>query len=245
MEKNNKFTIIAGPCAIETKDQFFDTIRHIHNFTDVIRCGVWKARTSPNNFSGQGDKALTWIQQASKKYNTPVAIEVGTKHHVEIALKHNINIFWIGARTTTNPFAIQEIAETVKGLNTEIWIKNPIFPDLELWFGAIERFKRNETQKIKVIHRGFFSEKKSNYRNPPRWDLLKKFQDKYPNIPVICDPSHIAGNRKLVPNTTEKAIKMGIRNLMIEVHNQPQKALSDSKQQLTPLEFIKLIEQLN
>ena len=128
MEKNNKFTIIAGPCAIETKDQFFKTINHIHNHTDIIRCGVWKARTSPNNYSGKGDKALAWIQQASKKFNTPFAIEVGTKYHVQAALKHNINIFWIGARTTTNPFSIQEIADAVKGLNVEIWIKNPMIP---------------------------------------------------------------------------------------------------------------------
>lgn len=237
--------MIAGPCAVETKTQFFETINHIYKYTDIIRCGVWKARTSPHSYSGKGQEALPWIQQASKKFNTPFAIEVGNKKHIQAALKHNINIFWVGARTTANPFAIQEISEAIKGLKVEIWLKNPIIPDLALWFGAVERFKINKVGNLKVIHRGFFSEKKSKYRNAPKWDLLKKFTKKYPNIPIICDPSHIAGKSNLVNEIAQKAIKMDIKNLMIEVHNNPSQALSDAQQQLTPVEYIKLINQLN
>ena len=242
MEKLKKNIIIAGPCAIEKKENFLEIIDNIYQYVDVIRCGVWKARTSPKDYPGQGYKALKWIEAAQKKYNIPFAIEVGTPKHVELALKHEIKIFWIGARTTSNPFSVQEIANSVKGSNTEIWIKNPIFTDLRLWFGAIERFNSN---KIKVIHRGFYNEKHTNYRNPPRWDLLKKFKNMYPRIPIICDPSHITGNRNLIPTICKQAIKKNVDGLMIEVHNNPETALSDQEQQLSPINFIKLMKKLN
>lgn len=238
----NKKIIVAGPCAIEKKQQFVKTVDSIYKYVDCIRCGVWKARTSPRDYPGKGTQALKWIQNAQKNYNTPFAIEVGTKTHVELALEHDINILWLGARTTSNPFSVQEIADSVKGLNTEIWIKNPIFADLELWFGAIERLKSNN---IKVIHRGFYKEKTHKYRNPPRWDLVKKFKNFYPDIPIICDPSHISGKRSLIYEVCEEAMNRGAHGLMLEVHTNPEKALSDSNQQLKPKDFIKLISKLN
>jgi len=156
MEKNKKI-IIAGPCAIETKSGLLSVVKEIHHRVDVIRAGVWKARTLPNNYAGKGEEALKWINQIQKKYNVRFAIEVGTKKHVELALKYNIKIIWIGARTTSNPFAVQEISETLYKTDTEIWIKNPIFSNLDLWFGAVERVRLNKIKKIKVIHRGFYS----------------------------------------------------------------------------------------
>ena len=167
MGKNKKI-IIAGPCAIETKMQFFETIESIYHDIDIIRCGVWKARTSPYSYSGQGEKALEWIQDAQEKYKICCAIEIGTLNHLNLALKYQIRHFWIGARTTGNPFAVEEISQNLKNKNVEIWIKNPIFPDLQLWIGAIERFKKNKTNSIKLIHRGFFLENSKKYRNQPR-----------------------------------------------------------------------------
>jgi len=245
MEKNKKTLIIAGPCAIETKSQFLTTIKKIYHFCDFIRCGVWKARTSPKSYHGRGVESLLWIEHAQKKYNTPFCIEVGTLTHVKLALQHNINTFWIGARTTSNPFAIQEIAEYLNGIDAEIWIKNPIFSNLNLWFGAIERFQANKITNLKVVHRGFYSEKSIKYRNPPRWDLLQKFKLKYPEIPIISDPSHISGNKNLIQKVSQDCINKGTDGLMIEVHNQPKKALSDKQQQLNPKAFIDLLKKLN
>ncbi len=244
MEENKKI-IIAGPCAIETKSGLLSLVEEIHNKVDIIRGGVWKARTSPHNYAGKGEEALKWINQIQKKYNKLFAVEVGTKNHVELALKYNIKIVWIGARTTSNPFAVQEIAETLYKTDTEIWIKNPIFSNLDLWFGAIERLHLNHIKNIKVIHRGFYSENEKTYRNDPRWDLLDKFRLKYPNIPVICDPSHITGDKKLIFNIAKKAMQKHINGLMIEVHHDPENALSDQKQQLSAKELIQLLEKLN
>lgn len=244
METNKKI-IIAGPCAIETKAGLFSVAKEIHDKVDVIRGGVWKARTSPNDYAGKGEEALKWINQIQKKYNILFAIEVGTKDHVELALKYNVKIFWIGARTTSNPFAVQEIAETLYNSDTEIWIKNPIFSNLDLWFGAVERVRLNKIKKIKAIHRGFYCENENTYRNNPRWDLLDKFKLKYPNIPVICDPSHISGDKKLIFNISKKAIQKNINGLMIEVHHNPENALSDKKQQISPKQFNELLEKLN
>ena len=237
--------IIAGPCAIETKNQFFETIEQIHGHVDFIRCGVWKARTSPKNYAGKGNESLYWIQSAQKKYNIPFAIEIGTQAHIKRATKHNINTFWIGARTTSNPFSVQEIAEFLKGSDVEIWIKNPIFSEIKLWFGAIERLYMQNIKNIKVIHRGFHSENPTKYRNNPRWDLLKKFKLTYPNTPIILDPSHIAGKRSLISEVVKKGLELGVNGFMLEVHNNPTKALSDKDQQLTPIEFKKLLQTHN
>ena len=245
MAENNQNIIIAGPCAIETKKIFFDTLASINEYVDVFRAGVWKARTSPKDYQGIGTQGMKWINQAQKKYNKPFAIEVGSEKHVEIALNNNIRILWIGARTTCNPFAVQEICEATKGENVEIWIKNPMFSSLELWIGAIERFKETKPQKIKIIHRGFFSENTGPYRNLPRWDILKKIRAKYPNIPIICDPSHIAGNTHLIENICHEALSHNIHGFMIEVHQNPEIALSDKRQQLNPKSFYQLMKNLN
>ena len=244
MERNKKI-IIAGPCAIETKAGLISVVKAIKDKVDIIRAGVWKARTSPNSYAGKGEDALKWIKQIQNKYNVTFAIEVGTKSHVKLALKYNIKKFWIGARTTSNPFAVQEIADALYNTKTEIWIKNPIFSDLDLWFGAIERFHLNEVKKIKVIHRGFHSENEKKYRNDPRWDLLEGFKLKYPHIPVICDPSHIAGDTKLILSIAKQATQKNINGFMMEVHHNPKNALSDKQQQLSPKQFIKLLKQLD
>ena len=239
----NKKLIIAGPCAIESEKQFDFIAQEIHQHVDIIRAGVWKGRTSPQDYSGIGKKALQWIKRVQKKYHTPVAIEVGTPQHLALAIKNDISIVWLGARTTSNPFAVEEIANIAKGLNLEVWIKNPIIPDLKLWCGAIERFKQKGILKLKSIHRGFHSDTNMDYRNHPKWDLVMKFKKTHPDIPIICDPSHIAGSRKYIYEITEQAYGV-FDGIMLEVHNQPAKALSDSKQQINPEDFKKLLKKL-
>jgi len=241
MVTKNKKLIIAGPCAVESKQNFIKVVDKIYKHVDIIRAGVWKARTSPKDFSGAGNKALGWIKKAQKKYKIPFAIEVGTGKHVELALKHGIRIVWIGARTTCSPFTIQEIAHEAKGEDIEIWIKNPIFSDLKLWCGAIDRLSSN---KIKIIHRGFYDENVTKFRNSPRWDLVKKIRSIYSKIPIICDPSHITGNRELIYSTSKKAISLDFDGLMIEVHNNPKIAMSDQNQQITPEKLIEILKRL-
>ena len=244
MEKNKNKLIVAGPCAIENKSQFLKTVEKIKNVTDIIRCGVWKARTSANSFRGVGQRSLPWIDFVQKQLSIPCAVEVGTISHIKQALKYNIKIFWIGARTTCNPFIIQEMADFLKNEEVEIWIKNPIIPDVELWFGAIERFQKNNLNELKIIHRGFFSTKSREYRNLPRWDILKKIKSKYPNIPLICDPSHICGDYNRIEKFIHRALLEDFQGLMLEVHQNPLEALSDEKQQLTPEHFSSILKRL-
>ncbi len=244
MDQNNKKLIIAGPCAVESKEQLHNTVKSIYKYSNVIRAGIWKARTLPTNYSGIGSKGLPWIKTLQNKYKIPIAIEIGIPKHVELALKHDIRIFWIGARTTSNPFAIQELAESTRDKHIEIWIKNPIISDIKLWAGAIERFSQCGIHKLKIIHRGFYSEKKMRYRNDPHWKLLENFKKSYPNIPIICDPSHIAGNTKYIYRIAKKACEKNIDGLMFEVHHKPSQALSDKKQQLDPDEFLQLLKKL-
>lgn len=245
MEKNKKKIIIAGPCAVEKKEQFYNTVERIYHYAHIIRAGVWKGRTSPKDYSGSGEEALSWIEDVQNKYKIRVAIEVGTTRHVELALQYNIKILWIGARTTVNPFSVQEIAESMRGLDVEVWIKNPIIPDLKLWVGAIERFQNIGLNQLKSIHRGFYSETQTTYRNNPRWKLLKKFRQIYPHMPIISDPSHITGNTKYIYKIAKKACQENVDGLMFEVHNSPNEALSDKKQQLTPKEFQSLLKKIN
>ena len=244
MVKNKKI-IIAGPCAAETKNGLVQVVEGIHHYVDVIRVGIWKARTCPKSYAGRGLKALSWVSDLQKKHNTPFAIEVGSREHVKLALQYNIKILWIGARTTANPFSIQEIAEELRGSDVELWIKNPIFPNLDLFHGAIKRFHLNHCNKLKIIHRGFYDEFNTEYRNSPRWDLLHKIKKSYPSTPIICDPSHIAGQRDLIYPVAQQALNNDIDGLMIEVHHKPEKALSDTKQQLSIKEFINTLTKLN
>jgi len=241
---NKKTLIIAGPCAVEEKAQFDKIVQEIYQYTDVIRAGIWKARTSPVDYPGVGERGLPWAKEVQKKYKTPVAIEIGTTKHLELALQYELRVFWIGARTTVNPFAIQDLADAMKGLDIELWVKNPLVADLKLWSGAIDRFKKNGLNNIKAIHRGFHTEKNIIYRNNPRWELLEKFRTHHPDIPVICDPSHISGNHKYIYQIAQKAIDKKLDGLMIEVHNLPEKALSDRIQQLSPSNFNNLLKKL-
>ena len=245
MVKKNNQIIIAGPCSIEKKEQLYNLVEKIHHNIDVLRAGVWKARTSPNDYPGIGELGLPWLKDIQQKYKTPVAIEVGTVKHIELALKHSIKIFWLGARTTANPFAVQELAESMKSLDIELWIKNPIISDLRLWVGTVERIKKIGINNIKIIHRGFYSDKKLNYRNAPNWELLQKFKNYFPELPILCDPSHIAGQKRYIYEIATRAYFEKPDGLMIEVHNEPHRALSDKLQQLDPQEFKNLLIKLN
>jgi len=226
---------IAGPCSAETEDQLLDTTRQLkEEGIKIIRAGIWKPRTRPNNFEGIGAEGLVWIENVKKELGLPFAIEVGNPYHVEEALKHNIDILWVGARSTVNPFTVQEIAESLRGVDVPVLVKNPINPDLALWMGAIERISNVGVKKIGAIHRGFSSFQKTRFRNLPMWQIPIELKSKLPNIPLICDPSHICGSRDLIFEVSQKAIDLDYDGLIIEAHRDPDNAWSDASQQVTP-----------
>ena len=238
--------IIAGPCSAENEQQVIETAQLLatSNKITALRAGAWKPRTKPGSFEGMGEIALTWLKEASRLTNLPVAVEVANACHVEVALKHDIDILWIGARSTVNPFTVQEIAEALRGTNTKIMIKNPINPDTNLWSGAIERIQKAGIEDITLIHRGFSSYTPVTYRNPPMWHIAVEMRAKHPNIPIICDPSHMAGKKELIPALCQEAADLYYDGLIIESHVNPSCALSDSAQQLTPLELHNLIDNI-
>lgn len=238
--------IIAGPCSAESKEQVLQTAKEIKNpFIQVFRSGIWKPRTSPTSFQGVGESALDWLIEARKQTGLLLAIEVAHAHHIKEAIKYDIDILWIGARSTTNPFILEEIANLLENTSKIILIKNPIHPDLDAWIGAIERFDKKGIKNIGVIHRGFFTHKESSfYRNPPFWSIALAFKKKYPEIPILCDISHICGNRDYLLHIAKKAIALNYDGFMIEAHIQPENALSDAQQQITPKELEKLLEEL-
>jgi chorismate mutase len=238
--------LIAGPCSIESKKQLFETASALkQKQIDLLRAGVWKPRTRPGGFQGLGSKALPWLKEIKEMYNMPVTIEVANEKHVYEALKYGIDILWIGARTTANPFAVEEIAKALEGTNTPVMIKSPVNPDLSLWLGALERLNQMGIKKLAAVHRGFSSFYKARYRNPPEWDIPLKLKSLLPNLPIICDPSHISGNRALLYEISLEALKKNFDGLMIEVHPEPNEALSDAKQQISPQQFHKLLTELN
>jgi chorismate mutase len=238
--------IISGPCSAETEEQVIDTCINLAktNVVDLLRVGIWKPRTKPGTFEGVGEEALKWIKKASQITGIPVAIEVAKSEHVEMALKYKIDVLWIGARTTVNPFSVQEIADSLKGVNIPIMIKNPVNPDIELWVGAIERIKKSGIKNIAAIHRGFSSYEKTQYRNKPYWEIPIELRRRYPDIMLICDPSHITGSRLLLQKVSQKAMDLDFDGLMIESHINPDKALSDAKQQIIPDDLKKLVNNL-
>lgn len=244
--KQNKPLLITGPCSAESEQQLRDIANQLiqSGNVDVFRAGVWKPRTRPGSFEGFGQEALPWLQRVQKEYNIPVTIEVGNAQHVELALKHDIQSFWVGARTTVNPFYIQEIAEALKGNEVEVFVKNPIHPDIELWDGGIERFLNVGIDQVAAIHRGFSSFQQSKYRNIPRWEIPIELRRRYPNLKMICDVSHIVGNRALIQEVTQKAMDLGVDGLMIEVHQDPDHALSDAQQQITPRQLDEMLSQI-
>jgi len=230
-----KPAIIAGPCSAETEEQLLETTTRIKELgVEIIRAGIWKPRTRPNNFEGIGEEALRWIQNVKKETGVKFAIEVATPKHVYEALKHNVDILWVGARSTTNPFTVQEIAEALRGADVPVLVKNPINPDLALWLGAIERISNVGVTKIGAIHRGFSSFKQTRYRNLPMWQIPLELKRTLGSIPLICDPSHICGTRDNIFEVSQNAIDLDYDGLIIETHRDPENAWSDAAQQVTP-----------
>ncbi len=240
--------VISGPCSAEGEEQVFNTVReivkHAGDKVQMLRAGIWKPRTRPNAFEGVGEIGLPWVKAAGKEFGLAVTVEVAKAQHVEVALKNEIDVLWIGARTTVSPFAIQEIADALKGVDIPVLVKNPINPDLELWIGAMERFNQAGIKKIGAIHRGFSSYEKTIYRNAPMWEIPIELRRRYPQIPIIVDPSHIGGTRDLIQLLCQQAMDMGFDGLMIESHINPDKAWSDAKQQVTPERLGEILKSL-
>lgn len=238
--------LIAGPCSAETRDQVFETAEGLKGLpVSMYRAGVWKPRTRPGHFEGVGLKALQWLEEMSTHFKLPYCIEVAEPNHIEAALKHKAAALWIGARTTVNPFQVQRLADALKGINIPILIKNPVNPDAELWLGAIERIEGAGIKDIAAVHRGFSTYKASSpYRNTPNWPVAIELRRRRPDLPILCDPSHIAGNATIVAEVAQKAMDMAYDGLMIEVHPNPGEAWSDAAQQLTPEGLKVLLENL-
>lgn len=238
--------IIAGPCSAETEDQVQETAAALAAIPSIraIRAGIWKPRTRPNSFEGAGEAGLRWLAEAGRQYGLPVCTEVATAAHVEAALKAGIDILWIGARSTVSPFTVQEISEALRGCNNPVMVKNPVNPELSLWLGAIERLENAGIRDIAAIHRGFSTYGKSQYRNAPEWAIPIEFRRQKPEIPLICDPSHIAGKRSLISHLAQKALDLDYAGLMIETHPRPDEAWSDAKQQIRPSDLQELLGSL-
>ncbi len=237
--------LIAGPCSAESEEQVLETAHALlNNGIALFRSGIWKPRTRPGAFEGVGTLGLKWLQQVKKETGLPVTVEVATARHVELCLKHEIDVLWIGARSTVNPFTVQEIADALLGVNIPVMIKNPVNPDLNLWIGAIERIGNAGVKKIVAIHRGFSSFEKNKYRNKPMWEIPIELKRLFPQLPIICDPSHISGNREWLPSVSQQAMDLNFDGLMIETHPNPERAMSDREQQLTPAALKMLVENL-
>ncbi|WEK35276.1 MAG: chorismate mutase [Candidatus Pseudobacter hemicellulosilyticus] len=238
--------IISGPCSAETEAQVIETAQRLANTgkIDVLRAGIWKPRTRPGSFEGIGTKGLPWLQQAKKLTGLPVAVEVATGKQVEDALHFDVDILWIGARTTVNPFSVQEVADALRGANVPVLIKNPINPDLELWTGAVERVAKAGIQQIGLIHRGFSAYGNTEYRNAPMWHLAIEMKRRNPELMIINDPSHICGRRDILASVAQKAIDLDFDGLMIESHIDPDNAWSDAKQQVTPERLAEMLGEI-
>ncbi|MCS6831984.1 MAG: chorismate mutase [Flammeovirgaceae bacterium] len=237
---------IAGPCSAETEEQLFETCKAIKEEIDItlLRAGIWKPRTRPGSFEGVGEQGLQWFRNVKKELNMPITTEVATAQHVELALKYDVDVLWIGARSTVNPFTVQEIADALRGVDIPVMVKNPINPDLALWIGAIERLYNAGLRQIAAIHRGFSSHQKTKYRNEPMWQMANNFRSELPHVPILCDPSHIAGDRNLIQPLSQKAIDLGYDGVMIETHRDPDNAWSDAKQQVTPKRLAEILNSI-
>ncbi|MDL2255369.1 bifunctional 3-deoxy-7-phosphoheptulonate synthase/chorismate mutase type II [Parabacteroides sp. OttesenSCG-928-K15] len=231
----NRPIVIAGPCSAETEEQVLETARELAaRGVKIFRAGIWKPRTKPGGFEGVGSIGLPWLARVKEETGMYVTTEVATRAHVEEALKAGIDILWIGARTTVNPFAVQEIADALEGVDIPVLIKNPVNPDLELWIGAIERIYGAGIRRLGVIHRGFSSYDKKMYRNLPLWHIPIELRRRMPDLPIFCDPSHIGGKRELIAPLSQQAMDLNFDGLMVETHTNPDKAWSDASQQITP-----------
>ena len=238
--------IISGPCSAESEEQVLKTARRLAdtNKVDMLRAGIWKPRTKPGLFEGNGIKALEWLLLAKKETGLPTTVEVATAKHVQEALQHEVDVLWIGARTTVNPFSIQELADSLSGVDIPVLVKNPINPDLELWSGAIERLQKAGLENIGMIHRGFSSYGNTEYRNAPMWHMPIEMKRRFPGMILICDPSHICGNRTMLQEVAQKSIDLDFDGLMLESHIDPDNAWSDAKQQVTPERLNEIINAL-
>ncbi len=238
--------VIAGPCSAETEEQMVTTARELAstNKVDILRAGIWKPRTRPGKFEGVGEIGLSWLQTAKEQTGLSTMTEVASTQQAQLALKYNIDAVWIGARTVSNPFAVQEVADSLKGIDIPVFIKNPTSPDLELWIGAVERIASSGIKNIALIHRGFSSYGVKDYRNAPMWHLALEMKRRFQNLPFIIDPSHIAGKRDLLLEIAQHAIDLQYDGLMIESHIHPDCAWSDAQQQVTPTVLNELLEQI-
>ena len=237
--------IIAGPCSVESEDQIIATAQALAQISEVkmLRGGIWKPRTRPDAFEGRGEQGLAWLRQAKQATGLPILTEVATPEHVELALKYDVDALWIGARTVVNPFSVQQLADALRGTDIPVFIKNPVSPDLNLWVGAFERFQKAGLTQLVAVHRGFAYYKESPYRNYPMWEIPIELTQRL-NVPLVTDVSHICGNRDLLQATAQKALDLATDGLMIECHINPDAALTDAKQQITPDELKALLSSL-
>jgi chorismate mutase len=237
--------VVAGPCSAETEEQVL-RIAHELKDSDVnyFRAGIWKPRTRPGNFEGVGALGLKWLQKVKAETGMKTATEVANATHVKLALEHDIDLLWIGARSTVSPFIVQEIADALQGTDKIVLVKNPVNPDLALWLGGIERLYTAGIKNLGVIHRGFSTYEKTNYRNIPEWQIAIELQNKFPDLPLICDPSHITGKRDMIFDVSQTALDLNFDGLMIETHTDPDNAWSDAAQQVTPASLIQIMEDL-
>src|SRR6201985_3412904 len=243
---NKRPLIISGPCSAETEQQTVETMTRLAKTgkVDMVRAGIWKPRTRPGSFEGIGTKGLAWLQKAREVTGIPVAVEVATAKQVEDALHFDVDVLWIGARTTVNPFSVQEVADALRGADVPVLIKNPINPDIELWTGAVERVAKAGIKQIGLIHRGFSSYGNTEYRNAPMWHLAIEMKRRYPDLLFINDPSHICGRRDILHEVAQKAIDLDYDGLMIESHMDPDHAWSDAKQQVTPEKLAEMLDEI-
>ena len=237
--------IIAGPCSVESEEQILATARALSQISEVkmLRGGIWKPRTRPDAFEGRGVEGLVWLQEAKRETGLPTATEVATPEHVELAVKHEVDALWVGARTVVNPFSVQQLADALRGVDIPVMIKNPVSPDPNLWLGAFERFQKAGVKRLAAVHRGFSYYKETPYRNLPRWEIPIALKQRI-DVPLITDISHICGNRDLLQSTAQKALDLASDGLMIECHINPEVALTDGKQQITPSELKALLSNL-
>ena len=235
-------SVVAGPCSAETEEQVMKTAEALKELgINVFRAGIWKPRTQPGCFEGIGVPGLKWLQKVKSEYGLKVSTEVASEKHVQECLKHGVDMVWIGARTTANPFLVQEIADALSGTDIPVLVKNPVNPDLELWIGALERLSRAGIKKLGVIHRGFSTFDNIRYRNEPHWEIAIEMRSRYPELPFFVDPSHMGGSRDYILEISQRSLDLGFDGLMVESHCTPETALSDSRQQLTPAQLKDLL----
>ncbi len=243
---SEKPRVIAGPCAAESRTQVMETAQALSSvrYVAAFRAGIWKPRTRPGSFEGVGEEGLPWLREVKRETGLRVVVEIASPDHLQKALDYNIDMVWLGARTTSNPFSVRQIAEALKGTDIPVLVKNPVHPDLELWIGALERLYQSGIRKLAAVHRGFYTAETSTYRNLPHWEILGELKQRFEQLPVLVDPSHIAGDSQYIEELTQKAIDLDADGLMIEAHTNPSKAWSDARQQLTPAEMNRMLRQM-